>query len=68
MIINLDFIMLFIHVMQEHFMPVNQNMVRPPRKIVQPQHIWLCLGIVIRELGVRYALPERGWWLPVVGV
>jgi hypothetical protein len=60
--------MLLIHVMQEHFMPVNRNMERPPRKTVQPQEIWLCLGLVIRELGVRYALPDKGWGLPVVGV
>jgi hypothetical protein len=60
--------MLFIHVMQEHFMPVNRNMERPPRKIVQPQDIWLYLGLVIRKLGVRYALPDKGWGLPIVGV
>jgi hypothetical protein len=29
---------------------------------------WLCLGQVIRKPGVKYALPERGWGLPVVGV
>jgi hypothetical protein len=57
-----------IHVMQEHFMPVNRNMERPPRKTVQPQDIWLCLGLLISELGVRYALPDKSWGLPVVGV
>jgi hypothetical protein len=49
-------------------MPVNRKIERPPRKTVQPQDICLCLGLVIRELGVRYALPERGWGLLVVGV
>jgi hypothetical protein len=49
-------------------MPVNRNMERPPRKTVQPQDIWLCLGLIISELGVRYALPDKGWGLPVVGV
>jgi hypothetical protein len=38
------FIYAIIHVMQEHFMHVNRNMDRPPRKTVQPQDIWLCLG------------------------
>jgi hypothetical protein len=47
---------------------VNRNMERPPRKIVQPQDIWLCLGLLISELGARYALPDKGWGLPVVGV
>jgi hypothetical protein len=27
-----------------------------------------CLSQVIRKPGVRYALPERGWGLPVDGV
>jgi hypothetical protein len=40
----------------------------PPRKTVQPQDIWLCLGLIIRELGVRYALPDKGWGLTVDGV
>jgi hypothetical protein len=62
------FIYAIIHVMQEHFMPVNRNMERPPRKIVQPQDIWLCLGLIIRELRVRYALPDKGWGLTVDGV
>jgi hypothetical protein len=46
-------------------MPVNRNMERPPRKTVQPQDIWLCLGLIISELGVRYALLDRGWGLTV---
>jgi hypothetical protein len=46
----------------------NRNMERPPRKTVQPQDIWLYLGLIISELGVRYALPDKGWGLPVVGV
>jgi hypothetical protein len=62
------FIYAIIHIMEEHFMPVNQNMERPPRKTVQPQDILLCHGLVIRGLGVRYALPYKGWGLPVVGV
>jgi hypothetical protein len=57
-----------IHVMQEYLMPVNRNMERPPRKTVQPQDIWLCLGLIISELGVRYALPDKGWGLTVDGV
>jgi hypothetical protein len=43
-------------------------MERPPRKTVLAQDIWLCLGQLIRKPGVRYALPDRGWGLPVVGV
>jgi hypothetical protein len=57
-----------INIIQEHFMHVNRNMERPPRKTVQLQDIWLCIGLVIRELGVRYALPGKGRGLPVVGV
>jgi hypothetical protein len=62
------FIYVVIHAMQEHFMPVNRNMERPPRKTVQPQDIWLCLGLIIRELGARYALPDKHWGLTVDGV
>jgi hypothetical protein len=62
------FIYAIIHIMQEHFMPVNRNMERPPRKTIQPQDIWIYLGLVIRELGVWYALSDKGWGLPVVGV
>jgi hypothetical protein len=32
-----------------------------PRKTVQPQEIWLCLGWLTRKLGVRKVLPEKGW-------
>jgi hypothetical protein len=46
---------------QDHMF--NRNMEQPPRKTVQPQDIWLCLGLIIRELGVRYALPDKGWGL-----
>jgi hypothetical protein len=49
-------------------MPVNWNKERPPRKTVQPQDIWLCLGLIISELGVRYALPDKGWGLMGRGV
>jgi hypothetical protein len=62
------FIYAIINVMQEHLMPVNRNMERPPRKTEQPQDIWLYLGLIIRELGVRYALPDKGWGLTVDGV
>jgi hypothetical protein len=64
----MDFIYAVIQVMQEHLMPVNRNMERPPSKTVQPQDIWLCLGLIIRELGVRYALLDKGWGLTVDGV
>ena len=30
--------------------------------------IWLWLGQLIRNLSVRYALPEKGWEVSVVGV
>jgi hypothetical protein len=53
--------------LQEYF-SINWNMERPPRKTVLPQDIWLYLGQLIRKPGVRYALPDRGWGLPVVGV
>jgi hypothetical protein len=62
------FIYAIIHVMQEYFMPVSQNMERPPKRTVQPQDIRLCLGLIIIELGVRYALPDKGWGLTVDGV
>jgi hypothetical protein len=39
-----------------------------PGKQYDHKDIWLCLGLVIRELGVRYALPGKGWGLLVVGV
>jgi hypothetical protein len=45
--------------LQEYFC-INWNMERPPRKTVQPQDLWLCLGQLIRNLSVWYALPERG--------
>jgi hypothetical protein len=44
--------------LQEYFC-INWNMERPPRKILQPQDIWLCLSQLIRNLSVWYALPER---------
>jgi hypothetical protein len=62
------FIYAVIHVMQEHFMPVNRNMERPPKKAVQPQDLWLCLGLIIREQCVRYALPNKGCGLTADGV
>jgi hypothetical protein len=50
-------------------MLVNRNMERPPRKTVQPQDIWLCLGLLISELGVRYPLPDKvvGWRVVAYG-
>jgi hypothetical protein len=35
---------------------------------VLPQDIWLCLGLLNSELGVRYALPDKGWGLAGSGV
>jgi hypothetical protein len=46
----------------------NRNMERPPRTTVQPQDIWLCIGLLISELGVRYALPDKGCGLAGSGV
>jgi hypothetical protein len=40
----------------------------PPRKTVLPEDIWLCLGLLISELGDRYALPDKGWGLAGSGV
>jgi hypothetical protein len=61
------FICVVIHVMQEQFMPVNRNMENHPGK--QHNHkTYGCLGLIIRELGVRYALPDKGWGLTVDGV
>jgi hypothetical protein len=54
--------------MQEHFMLVNRNMERPPKKTVLPQEIWLCNGLIISELDVRYALPDKGLGLAGSGV
>jgi hypothetical protein len=51
---------------QDHMF--NWNMERPPRTTVQPQDIWHCLGLIIRELDVRYALPNKGLGLTVGGV
>jgi hypothetical protein len=53
--------------LQDYFC-INWNMERPPRKTVLPQDIWICLVQLIRKPGVRYALLDRGWGLPVVGV
>jgi hypothetical protein len=64
--VNLALLMLYLSL--NKITCVNRNMERPPRKTVQPQDIWLCLGLLICELGVRYALPDKGWGLPVVGV
>jgi hypothetical protein len=57
---------IYLWLIQDHM--INWNMERPPRKTVQPQDIWLCLGLIVRELGVRYALPDKGWGLTVDGV
>jgi hypothetical protein len=32
----------------------------PPRKTVQPQGIWLCLGWVISDSSVGMTLPDKG--------
>jgi hypothetical protein len=47
---------------------INWNMERPPRTTVLPQDIWLCLGQLIRNFSMWYALPERGWELTGDGV
>jgi hypothetical protein len=55
---------IFGRLIQDHM--INRNMERLPRKTVLPQDIWLCLGLLISELGVRYALPGKGWGWRVV--
>jgi hypothetical protein len=65
---NVNLALLMLYLLLNKITCVNRNMERPPRKIVQPQDIWLCLGLLISELGARYALPDKGWGLPVVGV
>jgi hypothetical protein len=65
---NVNLALLMLYLSLNKIICVNRNMERPPRKIVQPQDIWLCLDLIISELGVRYALPDKGWGLPVVGV
>jgi hypothetical protein len=40
---------------------INHNMERPPMTTVLPQDIWLCLGQLIRNFSMWYALHERGW-------
>jgi hypothetical protein len=47
---------------------LNQNMEQPPRKTVQPEDIWLCLGQIVRNIDVVAILPERSQWGGVVGV
>jgi hypothetical protein len=63
---NLALLMLYLSLNKITY--VNRNMERPPRKIVLPKDIWLCLGLFISELGVRYALPDKGWGLAGSGV
>jgi hypothetical protein len=62
------FLYVIIHIMQEHFIPINRNMERPPRITVQPQDIWHCLDSLIRIFSMSYVLPERGWGLMADGV
>jgi hypothetical protein len=63
----LDLFLLYL-MYYKNILPVNWNMERPPRKIVQPQDIWLSLGQVIRNFSMWYVLPERGWGLMGEGV
>jgi hypothetical protein len=49
----------------KHFMFVNRNMENHPGKQC---NIWLCLGLLISELGVMYPLPDKGWGLTGSGV
>jgi hypothetical protein len=65
---NVNLALLMLYLSLNKITCVNWNMERPPRKTVQPQDIWLSLDLIISELGVRYALPDKGWGLPVVGV
>jgi hypothetical protein len=62
----LYFDIIYLWLIQDHM--ITWNMERPPSKTVQPQDIWLYLGLIIRGLGVRYALPDKGWGLTVDGV
>jgi hypothetical protein len=48
---------------QDHMF--NRNMEVTQKKVLP---LWLCPGLIIRELGVRYALPDKGWGLTVDGV
>jgi hypothetical protein len=57
---------IYLWLIQDHM--IDRNMERPPRKTVLPQDIWLCLDLLISELGVRYALPDKGWGLAGSGV
>jgi hypothetical protein len=65
---NVNLALLMMYLSLNNITCVNRNMEQPPRKTVLPQDIWLYLGLLISELGVRYALPDMGWGLPVVGV
>jgi hypothetical protein len=60
--------MLYLWTFNTRSLCINRNMERPPRKTVLPQDIWLCLVLLISELGVRYALPDKGWGLAGSGV
>jgi hypothetical protein len=59
--------MLYLWMLKQDHM-INRNMERRPRKTVLPQDIWLCLGLLISELGVRYVLPDKSWGLAGSGV
>jgi hypothetical protein len=65
---NVNLALLMLYLSLNKITCVNRNMERPPRKTVLPQDIWLCLGLLISELGVRYALPDKGWVLVGSGV
>jgi hypothetical protein len=57
---------IYLWLIQDHM--INRNMERPPRKTVLPQDICLCVGLLISEPGVRYALTDKGWGLAGSGV
>jgi hypothetical protein len=63
--VNLTLFMLYLSL--NKITCVNRNG-EPPGKTVLPQDIWLCLGLLISELCVRYALPDKGWGLAGSGV
>jgi hypothetical protein len=62
------FIYSIIHVMQEHFMPVNGNMENHPGKQYNHNTYGSVLAEQLENLVLGMLLPERGWGLTVDGV
>jgi hypothetical protein len=58
------FIYAMIHVMQDHLMLIIGTWRTTEKNSTTTRH----MALSIRKLGVRYALPDKGWGLPVVGV